>query len=102
MLTFARHARSYLLLYSQSSSVRWLTASRTIIFHHCLSSTVLNSSSIVNSIQSLILLNQFVFGLPLAWAPSVVPWIIFFPPLSAHLSSSLCVQSMSFSFSLLL
>ena len=63
---------------SQSFSVRGLTASWTTIFHNCLLSTIRNSSSIVNPIQSLILPNQLVLDLPLVQAPSVVPWIISF------------------------
>ena len=82
-------------LCSQSSSVRGSTASSTTIFHRCLSSNVIIvSSSIVSPVQSLILPNQFVFGLPLA--RSVVPWIISF---SRHLSFflvKLYVQSISF------
>ena len=40
-----------------------------------MSLTILNSSSIVSPVLSLILPNQLVFGLPLVGAPGVVPWI---------------------------
>jgi len=60
--------------------------------------SVLNSSSIVNPVQSLILPNQLVFILPLA----TYRYLGLFPSLSTYLSSSLYVQSMSFSFSLLI
>jgi len=66
------------LFCSWSFSVQGLTASCTTIFLRCLSSTVLNSSSIVSPVESLILPNQFSFGLPLERTPGVVPWIISF------------------------
>ena len=71
-------------------------ASLNNIFCCLVSSTILNSSSIVSLVQRLILPNQLVFGLPLAQAPGVVPWIISF---SKHLFFLL---SMSFSVALLI
>src|SRR6218665_333461 len=59
--------------------------------------SVLNSSSIVSPVHCLTLPNQLVFGLPLARAPGVVPWIISF---SKHLSFFLimCPKYISFLF----
>lgn len=89
--------RFRLLFGSQSSSVRGLTISCTKIFLRCLSSTVLNSASSISPVQSLTLPNQFVFGLPIARAPAQWAGRKLFPSLSTYLSSSVCVQIMSFS-----
>src|SRR6218665_504832 len=52
--------------------------------------SVLNSSSIVSSVQSLILPNQLVFGLPLGWSRGVIPWVISFSTLLPHYVPKVC------------